>query len=289
MLLLIAIAAIPHKDQSLAVKVKHTITEMNMIPSTTSFSYATRHMQTDWGLQIFKDNMLNGAGAGAWNALYHRYQDYLFWTTETHNHFVQVAIETGIIGLMSFLAMWAGLLFITGWRAKRFFVLDNKNNIEEQTGKWILNWGVACAAILIGVHAFFDFDLSLGAMDVLLWSLLALANSGAVIDSIFQPKAASAPWLLFTAGIVLTALLMIMGARNTIAYNLFLACDKSMQTAAQMKDGLEKEKELKRIQEMAEQAEKLDNNNALYPATVAQACALRFLPLARPMIPGLRN
>lgn len=279
LVLLATLATMKVGDQSLAAKAKTTIASMNMIPSTTGFSYESRHMQVEWGLKIFKDNMLNGAGAGAWNALYHRYQDCLFWTTETHNHFLQLAIETGILGLSAFLAMWGVLLFVIVRRGKLLFAQDTSEISPQQKNNWILNWGVACAALFMGVHAFFDFDLSLGAMVVLLWTLMALVNTGAVIDGLFKSKTSNTPWLLLTAGILLTALLLITGARDSMAYKLFVNSDKLMQTAAQMKDGPEKEKRIKQVQEMSEQAEKLDPNNARYPAVFAQASALRYMPL----------
>jgi O-antigen ligase len=48
-------------------------------------------------VEIVKDHPIIGAGAGGWEALYRQYQNYSYWTTETHSHFLQVWVETGTL------------------------------------------------------------------------------------------------------------------------------------------------------------------------------------------------
>lgn len=59
-----------------------------------------------------------GGGGRAWERLYHQYQSFWYAASETHNHFLQTAVETGVPGLLASLSLWVALLR-TGWRASR--------------------------------------------------------------------------------------------------------------------------------------------------------------------------
>ena len=134
-----------------------------------SSSYASRIDFKYAALKIVKDHPLIGTGTGGWNALYHQYLDFPYWTTEVHDHFFQVWVEAGTLGFAAFLAMW-GLLAYNLWRLYR---------ARPAREEWVLNWGVASAALALGAHAAIDFDLSLAAVAFILWSLFALVAAGA--------------------------------------------------------------------------------------------------------------
>lgn len=75
-----------------------------------SISLTDRNLLSRWfasldAFAISKDYPFGG-GAGAWDALYHRYQTTLYWFTEPHNHFAQVLVETGYPGLIAYSAFW---------------------------------------------------------------------------------------------------------------------------------------------------------------------------------------
>ncbi|NPV26683.1 MAG: hypothetical protein HPY81_04310 [Firmicutes bacterium] len=131
-------------------------------------SFVTRHDFTAIAWEIVKDHPVLGTGAGGWNALYHRYQDYLYYTTEVHNHFMQVWVEAGTFGFIAFLAMWATLLY-TLWLLRRV--------LAAASGDWLSVWGMGVAALAIGAHSAIDFTLSLPAMCLFLWSLLGLIRA----------------------------------------------------------------------------------------------------------------
>ncbi|MDI6822994.1 MAG: O-antigen ligase family protein [Bacillota bacterium] len=116
-------------------------------------------------LRIVRDHPW-GTGGGGWNALYHKYQSTLYWTTEVHNHFLQVWVEAGTGGFLAFLAVWVG----TGmalWRLAR---------VESGTPRWPLAWGAGAAAFTLGAHSALDFDLSLPAAAVYLFVMLGVVT-----------------------------------------------------------------------------------------------------------------
>jgi O-antigen ligase len=145
---------------------QNLIQELSGLLDLQSDSFVSRLDFNRWGWEMVKDYPVNGTGAGGWNALYHQYQDYLTWTTEAHNHFLQVWIESGTVGFLAFLA-------VLGISCYCLYQIRKCMNKED----WIPAWGVTTAAAGLLAHSIFDFDMSFGAMAVLLWSLLAVINA----------------------------------------------------------------------------------------------------------------
>jgi O-antigen ligase/tetratricopeptide (TPR) repeat protein len=125
-------------------------------------------------LRIFRDHPLIGIGGRGWAARYHQYQPLLFYTTEVHNHYLQVLVEAGIFGFLAFAAIW-GFFLVTLYR---LFPRPRDALEEEEEGqrRWILAWTAGVAALGMGLHSALDFDLSLPAMAIFLWSLLAVVR-----------------------------------------------------------------------------------------------------------------
>jgi len=132
-------------------------------------SYVGRLDLTKTAFRMALDYPLNGLGGEGWNSLYHRYQPYLMYSSETHNYPAKVLVETGFIGLFIFIGIW--VLYIKKlyrlWRAE----LDDDS--------WILVWSCGLAAVTLGMHSVYDFDLSMGAMGILLWSLWGIIMASA--------------------------------------------------------------------------------------------------------------
>ncbi|HAP31613.1 MAG TPA: hypothetical protein DCQ14_00950 [Firmicutes bacterium] len=125
-------------------------------------------------LRIFRDHPVAGIGGRGWASLYHQYQPLLFYTTEVHNHYLQVLVEAGIIGFLAFAAIW-GFFLATLYR---LFPRpgDDPEEDEEAERRWILVWTAGVSALGMGLHSAIDFDLSLPAMAIFLWSLLAVVR-----------------------------------------------------------------------------------------------------------------
>ncbi len=136
---------------------------------TSATTLPERYEMIRDALHIAANHPLTGSGGGAWNALYHQYQASLYWTTEAHNYFAQTLVEAGVLGLLAVLAIWACFIF-TVFRLWR--------RTEQEGGAWMSLWAVAVAALTLGLHSFFDFDLSIPALGILLWLFFGLVRAG---------------------------------------------------------------------------------------------------------------
>lgn len=124
-------------------------------------------------LKIIKDHPLTGVGGGGWEALYHSYASHLYWSNQAHNYFFQTWVETGTLGFLALLAIWAVFLhFLWKYRSRD----NNDSNVS------IIIWGGSVAVFLLCVHSIMDFDLSIPAVAFLLFGLLG-AIKGQVLSS----------------------------------------------------------------------------------------------------------
>lgn len=125
------------------------------------------------GFEIFKDHPVLGGGGGSWPLQYFAHQSYLYWTTQAHNYPVQVAVETGTLGLIVLVGLWTAVGFqIIG-------IIRRRKTMEAGTG--IINAGVLAGALALIMHSVMDFDLSLSSIYLLLWELLAVLNSNILV------------------------------------------------------------------------------------------------------------
>jgi tetratricopeptide (TPR) repeat protein len=123
------------------------------------------------GLEIFKERWFMGAGGGAWSLLYSSKQSYYYTTTQAHNFILQLAIETGVVGLTVFvlLIMAIFIMFLTE------YVLEREG--EDEPLERVLQGGLLTAISTMLIHSVFDFDFSLSAVFLLFCVLVALLNS----------------------------------------------------------------------------------------------------------------
>ncbi|MBX6377262.1 MAG: O-antigen ligase family protein, partial [Clostridia bacterium] len=139
--------------------------------SLEDYSAWSRLQWTLDGLGLVARRPLLGAGGGGWNALYHTVQSYGYFSTEAHNHFVQVWIEAGSIGLAAFLAMWVFLVsrLVSALRARG----SGGRAVTART----VAAGAATGAVALGLHSAIDFNLSLGAVSLALWTCFGLVEA----------------------------------------------------------------------------------------------------------------
>lgn len=286
MLLVIRLPEIPQLAQQILPE--NLTARISQIKDTTGTSYSSRMDYAHWGLAIVKDYPLVGAGAGGWNALYHQYQDYLAWTTETHNHFVQVWVEAGTIGFIAFISIWIGL-FLALWK-----IYSGKRERGQTAGdSWILNWGTATAALAFGLHAAMDFDLSLGAMAILLWTLFALLNAGSRLEARTEGKRLLQlkPAVNISLAAILALVIIITGSSFSLAHSSAREGDGLLQEITREQQLQEEEKETKilRARSLYQKATQFDPLNANHHAGLAQACALQFIQAAQSKNPMARE
>ncbi|WP_161496584.1 O-antigen ligase family protein [Clostridium thermosuccinogenes] len=120
------------------------------------------------GWEIIKDRPILGAGGGAWSLLYFMYQSYLYFSTQAHNYFLQLGVETGIVGLLALLVLILSIVFM--------YTLELKYT-GENTGDKVLQSAAFTSICALFMHSFIDFDFSLAAVFMLAWALLGIYNS----------------------------------------------------------------------------------------------------------------
>jgi O-antigen ligase len=110
--------------------------------------------------KIIKDYPLFGTGGGGWKTLYPMYQSFDYYTTEAHSYFVQMFVETGLIGIGSF-TMIILLLIKDLFKIKKYKLDSMKISIFISIMTFI-------------IHSLVDFDLSLSALSLVLWALIGI-------------------------------------------------------------------------------------------------------------------
>jgi O-antigen ligase len=163
-----AVKVVPDISRQLAPT--HVVTRVETINMDDSSLVAREVFNQDAWL-IIKDNLWLGTGAGGWENLYHRYKSYNYFSTEVHNHFYQVWVEAGVFGF----------IFFTGAFVILLFLVLKKWPQRGAMGHWPALWTVLIAALALGSHSFMDFNLSLPAVALTLWTLLALGQGGAAL------------------------------------------------------------------------------------------------------------
>lgn len=151
--------------------------------SLKEWSAASRFMWTVDALRIVKDYPIIGAGGGGWNAVYHAYQRWGYWTTEVHNYYAQTWVETGTVGLAALVAIW----FFFFKALHRAYRLSRDGGPGEQ----VLLATVGCSAIALGAHSFIDFNLSLAGIGFFLWTLFGAGGALALSIAEGSPAAAT--------------------------------------------------------------------------------------------------
>ncbi|MBS3948524.1 MAG: O-antigen ligase family protein [Dethiobacter sp.] len=157
-------------------------------------------------LEIIRSHPLLGAGGGAWNALYHRYREGIYFTTEVHSSFLQTWVETGTVGFLLFTGFWFMLAYLL-WRLA----------VGPAGPNYPLVWGSGVAALALVGHSAIDFTLSLPALALLVWALAGIARGGAAGTKHhagrFWSETGKAfkfrPWLQLTVGLLLVLALWL--------------------------------------------------------------------------------
>lgn len=196
------------------------------------------------GIEIFKDNILIGAGGGGWKNLYRQYQSIPYNTTEVHNFYVQYAIEVGILGLIPLAAILILLL--------NDFVKCIKNKSDYLP--------IYLAAFLMLMHSTIDFNLSLVAVAYLLWVLIGILNTNDVDKQLhFIQKR----WIHISF-IVLSIVILVFS--SSIAYAINIG-----NKAAELMNS-----DVDQSMKLYEKAMKLDRYNSDYRADYAQIMSYKF-------------
>lgn len=139
-----------------------------LLQKIISFNYLRNAFERTYfikdALAMLKTRPVLGWGGGGWEEAYRSFQGYLYNSNEVHSYYFQVAVETGVLGLLAVLGIWAAF-FWTAHRAYRAAAAG----VERKT----LVWTLFAGALAVGGHALIDFDLSLSALTIALWTVFA--------------------------------------------------------------------------------------------------------------------
>lgn len=139
-----------------------------LLNKIASFSYLRNAFERFYfvrdALDMIKARPLLGWGGGGWEEAYRSFQHYLYNSKEVHSYYFQVAVETGIIGLLVVLGIWAAFFWL-GHRVYHRSLPDGNRRTLIVT--------LLAGAVVVGGHALIDFDLSLSALTIVLWVLFA--------------------------------------------------------------------------------------------------------------------
>lgn len=176
------------------------------------------------GLKMIKEKPLLGWGGGGWSESYTMFQGYGYTVRQTHSYFLQLAIETGLLGLTISVAFW-GLFLI---KAYKLF----KASLEDKELQGLVAT-LLCSILAIISHAVFDFDLSLAALTITLYALIACLiaiNSTQDVNSSKNKKAIIGGWgIKFSLSTIMTLVVVAITLMIASSNNLYKATLKAIQ------------------------------------------------------------
>jgi putative inorganic carbon (HCO3(-)) transporter len=121
-------------------------------------SIVQRLMFWQAAIRILKDFPVLGVGPGNFSAVYAKYKLPLAWETNfTHNSYLQIGAETGIVGILSFLYM------VSAFFKKMFICLKERGPSQG------LALGATAATLTFLVHNFVDYTLFIPEVSLFWW------------------------------------------------------------------------------------------------------------------------
>jgi O-antigen ligase len=119
-------------------------------------------------LKVIKDYPVLGIGGGGWAAVYKGYIDNDYNSRQVHNQYLQVWIESGILGFLAFIGIWIS-----------FTIVFIKNRIKPQTTFLVKQLWVAAyiPVIAIGLHSIIDWHFAMASVGYYLFVLIGAGLS----------------------------------------------------------------------------------------------------------------
>ncbi len=217
--------------------------------STEDSSVSGRYSFYRDALKIIKDHPILGTGGGGWKSIYFAYQSYQYFTTEVHNFFLQLWVETGTVGLLALVTLWLTTM-LSGYK-----VLKSDTSSTVKT----LTWGALSGAIALGGHSVMDFNLSLGGVALYLWQLFGVIRFSAVISSLrYKAREISTNWAAWP----LSGLSCILIIISFFLYQGYIYGQQAVEAVQQQ--------DLLKAKDYFEKAAKYDPLTASYKADLAQ-------------------
>ncbi len=176
-----------------------------ILAKITDFSYLItgvhRIYYMDAAIDMIKERPLLGWGGGGWQEAYRSFLDFRYTTRQVHSYYFQVLIESGILGLLP-------VLGILGFFLHRAHVLFHRSEKNSPRRELVLT--LTTVFLMIAGHAFIDFDLSLAAITLVLWTVfgIVLSLSQSYLEEEVNPAPKQQSSLNFVSLAVTTCLVL---------------------------------------------------------------------------------
>jgi len=121
------------------------------------------------GFKILKDYWFLGAGGGAWALLYQRYQSFDYISRYAHNYYLEIAIDTGILGIVGIVLLIISLMC----HLLKNYKLSRKGKHEES----IIGISLLTGIVAILLHSAIDFDYAMGAILLLICEMAGVYSA----------------------------------------------------------------------------------------------------------------
>jgi hypothetical protein len=161
-------------------------------------------------MKLISENWLLGTGGGSWQVLYYSIQEYFYISRAVHNHFLEIFVESGILGFIAFTAVVAiSVYYMISALAK-----------TKETEQRIYLAGFFTAFIALIIHSTFDFDLSYVSLGLLFWVMVVMSLPSNKHMIRFRKS-----WTVMIMAIASSALLLMNGIYAIAAYNANIGLD----------------------------------------------------------------
>ncbi len=117
-------------------------------------------------LKLISKNWLFGTGGGSWKILYYNVQEYYYISRAVHNHFLEIFVESGILGFFAFTS--TVILSI-------YYMISTLAKTKEPKPRIYLA-GLFAGFMVLIVHSTFDFDLSYVSLGLLFWVIVIMSS-----------------------------------------------------------------------------------------------------------------
>ena len=143
---------------------------------STNWELAMRTNLWQFGWKVFKDYPVTGCGFRCVDLIHNQYVDpyphehgSVRHLRGMHNNFIQIAIDTGILGLATWLGIWASFF--------RFLYRKASNLKRDSSERWIV-FGSTATVIAFLTGGFFETNFYDSEVAMLLYFIMALPFSG---------------------------------------------------------------------------------------------------------------
>ena len=129
------------------------------------------YMQT--ALRMIAKDPVFGIGGGGWEYQYQEVQPYLYYAKQVHCYPLQIWLEFGIVGIVSYLAIVTLILILLGKEYRRKM---QQEDIETERNS-VMYLSILMALLVLFAHSIFDFEMSFVSILLLVFVLLGVAST----------------------------------------------------------------------------------------------------------------